>query len=89
MSDANTEAIASAEVRHVIVRGCSLCESPRTVGTPCLDCGNTAPATVVDLGVVSASYRNPIRQFWWDRIGQPLAERRIRRANRRALSSER
>jgi len=89
MSDTSTETIASAEVRHIIVRGCSSCGSSRTMDTPCLGCGNTEPAEMVNLGVVSASYRNPIRQFWWNHIGQPLAERRIRRANRRALSSGR
>jgi len=88
MSDANTEAIASAEVSHIIVRGCA-CGSPRTPGVPCANCGNTAPPEIVNLGVVTANYRNPFRQALWVCVRKPLAELRIRRANRRALSSER
>ena len=35
-----------------------------------------------DLGVITASYRNPLRQWWWRLVRQPAARRRIRRANR-------
>ncbi len=40
-----------------------------------------ADGTVHDHGVVSAHYRNPIRQAWWDLIGRRLADRRIARSN--------
>jgi len=41
-----------------------------------------ADGTVIDHGVVSAAYRNPLRRWWWRHIGQPLATRRIARSNR-------
>lgn len=37
--------------------------------------------TRVDLGLVSASYRNPLRRIYWRVIRKPLANRRIRKAN--------
>jgi hypothetical protein len=41
-----------------------------------------ADGTVIDLGKVAASYRNPLRQAWWDHVGLRLANRRIHKANR-------
>lgn len=38
----------------------------------------------VDLGVVTAEYKNPIRQLWWTTVGRPRANARIRRENRRS-----
>jgi hypothetical protein len=49
-------------------------------------CGNPLAPTVEDLGVVTAQYRNPLRQAWWQLVGKPLADRRVRRANRRATN---
>lgn len=43
-----------------------------------------ADGTVEDLGQIGGEYRNPLRRTWWRLIGQPAAERRIRRANDRA-----
>lgn len=43
-----------------------------------------ADGTVHDHGVVSAHYRNPLRQAWWTLVGQHLANRRIARSNRHA-----
>lgn len=86
MSDVSTDAISLAEVRQFIVRGCVQCHSPREVGKDCTQCGNTIPAEVADLGVVSATYSNPLRQWWWTLAGKPWADMRIRRANRRALT---
>lgn len=43
--------------------------------------------TVEDHGVVSAQYRNPLRQAWWNFVGRPLADRRIARSNRRRRTS--
>lgn len=42
-----------------------------------------ADGRVEDLGIVAAHYRNPVRAAWWLLIRRPLANRRIRRANRR------
>lgn len=70
----------AAEFRPVIVRACA-CGSGRVIGQPCAGCGNEAPPVTVDLGVQSASYRNPLRQAWWNTAGTLLARRRARRAN--------
>lgn len=43
-----------------------------------------ADGTRIDHGVVAAHYRNPIRQAWWQLVGRPLANRRIRKSNRAA-----
>lgn len=37
--------------------------------------------TEVDLGLVSAQYRNPFKQTYWRVIKRPLANRRIRKSN--------
>jgi hypothetical protein len=42
-----------------------------------------ADGTVQDMGLVSASYRNPVRQFVWQRVLKPLADRRIKLTNQR------
>ncbi len=73
---------ARAEVTAVIIRACARCGSPRDLGRPCGECGNPDPPEVTDLGVVSASYRNPLRRAWRHVTGDPLARRRIRNANR-------
>lgn len=80
-----TQAVASAEVRHVIIRACIACGGKREADAPCEQCGNRTPPEVHDLGVVSAVYRNPVRRAVWWLFRKPLAERRIRRANRRAM----
>lgn len=80
----NTEAVASAEVRHVIVRACTECGGKREIDAPCATCGNGTPPQVDDLGIVTAIYRNPFRRIVWQLLRKPLADRRIRRANRRA-----
>jgi hypothetical protein len=41
-----------------------------------------ADGTIHDHGIVSAHYRNPLKQAWWRLVGRPLANRRIRRSNR-------
>lgn len=38
----------------------------------------------VDLGVVSAYYRNPLRRLWWRLVREPAARRRIQQANQAA-----
>jgi hypothetical protein len=40
--------------------------------------------TQVDLGVVSATYTNPLRQWWWKLVGKPRADARIRAENKRS-----
>ena len=87
---ATTDAIAFGEVSHVIVRRCSACIkqgviSTRTIGEPCGTCGNPEPPETVELGVVSATYRNPVKRIWWNLVRRPLANRRIRRAGARTL----
>ena len=44
-----------------------------------------ADGTVEDVGVISASYSNPLRQMWWETVGRRLAARRTARANRNAM----
>lgn len=44
-----------------------------------------ADGTVEDLGVISATYDNPVKQIWWELVGKHLAERRIAIANRGAM----
>lgn len=80
------DSISTAEVRQVIVRACQACGAGRHLGEPCAVCGNPLAPTVEDLGVVTAQYRNPLRQAWWQLVGKPLADRRVRRANRRATN---
>jgi hypothetical protein len=81
VSDAQAFVPARAEVAAVIIRACASCGSPRALETPCAGCGNAAPPEVTDLGVVSASYRNPLRRAWRHLVGGPLARRRIGDAN--------
>ena len=45
-----------------------------------------ADGTIEEVGVVAATYDNPLRQWWWDHVGAPRSERRIRRANESARS---
>lgn len=40
-----------------------------------------ADGTVEDLGVISAQYLDPEKQSRWDKIGQLLADKRIRTLN--------
>lgn len=84
-----TDAVSSAEVRHVIVRACTECGASRTLDTACAGCGNSTPPAVDDLGIVTAVYRNPVRQAIWRLVRKPLADRRIRRANSRAAQLQR
>lgn len=47
-----------------------------------------ADGSVEDLGVISATYDNPLKQWWWEHVRQHLAERRIARANRGAMRTK-
>ena len=85
MSEIQVRLPARAEVSAVIIRACWQCQGPREAGLPCASCGNSDPAVVTDLGVVSATYRNPLRRLWRHLAGDPLARRRIRSANQRGL----
>lgn len=73
---------ARAEVTAVIIRACAVCGSPRDLERPCAGCGNPEAPVVTDLGLVSASYRNPLRRWWRHVMGEPAARRRIGNANR-------
>lgn len=84
-----TDAVASAEVRHVIVRACADCGASRQIDTACAGCGNPDPPAVDDLGIVTAVYRDPVRRAVWRLVRKPLANRRIRRANARATQLQR
>lgn len=86
---ADTRAISSGTVSHVIIRGCTRCQSQRVIGEPCAGCGNPEPPEVTKLGVVSATYRNPIKRAWWALVRAPMADRRIRRAAARTLELRR
>ena len=83
------DAVASAEVRHVIVRACTECGATRQLDTACASCGNSVPPVVDDLGIVTAIYRNPVRRAVWRLVRKPLADYRIRRANVRASQLQR
>lgn len=76
--------VSKATVFHVIVRACALCGGQRVIGEPCASCGNPAPPRVEEIGVASATYRNPVKRAWWALIGKPAADRRIARANENA-----
>jgi hypothetical protein len=77
--------INSATVRYVIVRACTDCGGPRQQGMACQHCGNPEPPSTNNLGVVSATYRNPLRWLARHLVGGPLAKRRIKRANRQTM----
>lgn len=77
--------VSASEVSHVIIRACTNCQSQRTIGKPCGTCGNPTPPEVTKLGVVSAGYRNPVKNAWWRCVRAPLANRRIRRAGARTF----
>lgn len=49
---------------------------------------NRADGRTTDLGVIAATYRNPVKQWWWQHWGRPRAHRRIARANREAHLKE-
>lgn len=82
MSDSQAFVPARAEVTAIIIRACACCGSPRELGAPCAGCGNQDAPEVTDLGMVSASYRSPLRRLARHVIGGPLARRRIQNANR-------
>lgn len=84
-----TDAVSSAEVRHVIIRACTTCGARRQPDEPCTGCGNENPPVVDDLGIVTAVYRDPVRRAVWRLVRKPLADRRIRRANARASQLQR
>jgi hypothetical protein len=84
-SVAATRAIAAGEVSHILIRGCTRCQSQRIIGEPCGTCGNPDPPEATRLGIVSAVYRNPIKRIWWTTVRGPLADRRIRKAGARTL----
>ena len=80
--DART--VSSATVSATVIRACP-CGSCRQPGSPCAAYGNTAKAKTHDLGIVSATYRNPVKQAWWLLLGRHFANFRIRKANRSAV----
>lgn len=84
MSESPAFVPARAEVSAVIIRACTRCQGPREQGKPCAGCGNPDPPVVTDLGVISATYRNPLRRLWRHVTGDPLSRRRIANANRHA-----
>jgi hypothetical protein len=43
-----------------------------------------ADGRVEHVGIIAASYDRPLKRLWWEVVGQRLANRRIKRANRRA-----
>jgi hypothetical protein len=43
-----------------------------------------ADGTVIDLGVTGFSHRSRWRRLWWRAVRRPLADRRVRAANRDA-----
>jgi hypothetical protein len=77
-----TKAVTSATVSAVIIRACDRCGEKRDLNTPCASCGNPDAPLVHDLGVQSASYKNPLRELGWLVAGQHLAARRAEKANR-------
>lgn len=81
MSTHRGRAVASAEVSHVIVRGCTECQHPRVIGEPCARCGNPRAPRVERIGVTNADYRNPVRRLWWRLARRHVANWRVRRAN--------
>jgi hypothetical protein len=83
------KSLSSAVLGLTIVRACARCDAPRTPGRHCAACGNSDPPETTDLGTVAAAHRNPLKQRWWDLIGRPLAERRIRKAAARTLQLRR
>jgi len=83
MADAHADALSSAEVKAEIVRACTRCSGPRTIGEPCGTCGNRKPPEVTRLGVVSATHKRWWRRLWWSAVQKPLADRRIRNAGQR------
>jgi hypothetical protein len=88
VSDAQAFVPARAEVSAVIIRACALCGSPRVLEVPCASCGNPDPPEVTDLGIVAATYRNPLRRAWRHLATGPLARRRIEAANRLHAETE-
>ena len=46
-----------------------------------------ADGTVEELGIIAAHHDSRWKQWRWDHIGKPLADARIRRANRRAQAA--
>lgn len=82
----DTQTVSYAEVSYVIVRACVICHGTRTVDEPCATCGNEDPPLVDDLGVVSATYKSRTKWLMRHIIGEPLARRRIKRANQRSYT---
>lgn len=75
--------VRSAEVSAVFIRRCARCSAPRQPERTCAQCGNPDPPEMTDLGIISASYRSPLRRAWRAVAGDPLARRSLRRASRR------
>lgn len=86
MTRARTSAVTRATLQPVIVRACTQCGGKREIGEPCAVCGLEDPPVTHDLGVQSAYYRNPFKRLAWLAIGQHLASRRARAANRYSTS---
>ena len=80
MPDASARNVVSAEVSHVIVRGCTDCGHQRVIGEPCAGCGNPDPPVVHDLGVQAYTHKNPLRRLAWHAVGQHRARRRAKAA---------
>lgn len=82
MPTIKAQAPSSATLRPVIVRACVKCGGKRQLDTPCADCGNPDAPVVHDLGIQAAYYKNPLKQLWWETVGQRLAARRAAKANK-------
>ena len=78
------EGEVNATVSIVVIRACELCGGKREQHKPCATCGNVKPPTVHDLGVQSAFSSDPAKQQRWMAIGQHIAARRARQANKEA-----
>jgi hypothetical protein len=78
----SSRAVGKATLQPVIVRACAVCGGAREIGKPCELCGLVDPPVTHDLGVQSAYYRNPFKRLGWWAVGQHLAARRARAANR-------
>lgn len=80
--EAHTEGKSNVTLSAVIVRACSVCGEKREQGKDCASCGNTVPPVVHDLGIIAAKHSDPLRQLVWKTVGRPLADRRVRLANK-------
>lgn len=86
--DGHTQGETNVTVSAIIVRACSVCGGARQQDVSCVNCGNTEPAQVHDLGVVAKYDKNPVEQLKWKLFGQPAAARRARQANKEIANAD-